>query len=127
MPSPGPQSIEISRTWCGSSRSQRSELKGFDAGDVALRKAIGEQCLALMRSFRKQGTVEQIGLGRRSELEITNEPSASPLSNVQFFKSILAGFAQRRWWCIPQVIFQQHRRLLVSYIAKGFCSIAPNV
>jgi hypothetical protein len=43
---------------------QVMELKGFDAGDAALRKAIGEQCLALMRSFRKQGTVEQIGLGR---------------------------------------------------------------
>src|SRR5437879_58770 len=39
------------------------EAKGFDAADAVLRKAIGEQCLALMRSFRKQGTVEQIGLG----------------------------------------------------------------
>jgi hypothetical protein len=40
------------------------EAKSFDAADAALRKAIGEQCLALMRSFRKRGTVEQIGLGR---------------------------------------------------------------
>jgi hypothetical protein len=40
------------------------EAKGFDAADVALRKAIGEQALALLRSFRKQGTVEQVGLGR---------------------------------------------------------------
>jgi hypothetical protein len=40
------------------------EAKGFDAADMALRKAISEQCLALMRSFRKRGAVEQIGLGR---------------------------------------------------------------
>ena|ERR1700736_3793628 len=40
------------------------EAKGFDAADVALRKAIGDQALTLMRSFRKRGTVEQIGLGR---------------------------------------------------------------
>jgi hypothetical protein len=40
------------------------EAKAFDAADAALRKAIGEQVLALLRSFRKHGTVEQIGLGR---------------------------------------------------------------
>jgi hypothetical protein len=40
------------------------EAKGFDPADTALRKAIGDQCLALMRSFRKRGTVEQTGLGR---------------------------------------------------------------
>jgi hypothetical protein len=40
------------------------EAKGFDAADAALRKAIGEQALALLRSFRKRGTVEQVGLGR---------------------------------------------------------------
>jgi hypothetical protein len=40
------------------------EAKGFDAADTALRKAIGEQALALMRLFRKRGMVEQIGLGR---------------------------------------------------------------
>ena len=40
------------------------EAKGFDAGDAALRKAISEQSLALLRSFRKRGMVEQIGLGR---------------------------------------------------------------
>ena len=38
--------------------------KGFDAADSALRKAIGAQALAMLRSFRKRGTVEQIGLGR---------------------------------------------------------------
>ena len=32
------------------------EAKGFDAADAALRKAIGEQVLALLRSFRKRGT-----------------------------------------------------------------------
>jgi hypothetical protein len=40
------------------------EAKGFDAADAVLRKAIGEQSLALMRLFRKRGMVEQIGLGR---------------------------------------------------------------
>ncbi len=37
------------------------DAKGFDA---AMRKAIGEQSLALLRSFRKRGSVEQIGIGR---------------------------------------------------------------
>ena len=40
------------------------EAKGFDLADSALRKAIGAQALAMLRSFRKRGTVEQIGLGR---------------------------------------------------------------
>jgi hypothetical protein len=40
------------------------EAKGFDGADAALRKAIGEQCLALLRSFRKQGMLQQVGLGR---------------------------------------------------------------
>ena len=46
------------------SRARIVEAKLFDAADVVLRKAIGEQALALMRSLRKRGTVEQIGLGR---------------------------------------------------------------
>jgi hypothetical protein len=41
------------------------EANGFDAADAVLRKAIGDQVLTIMRSFRKRGTVEQIGLGRR--------------------------------------------------------------
>ena len=40
------------------------EVKGFDLTDAVLRKAISDQALALLRSFRKQGRVEQIGLGR---------------------------------------------------------------
>jgi hypothetical protein len=40
------------------------EAKGFDAADAALRKAIGDQVLAILRSFRKRGMIEQIGLGR---------------------------------------------------------------
>ena len=40
------------------------EGKGFDAADAALRKAIGDQVLAILRSFRKRGMIEQIGLGR---------------------------------------------------------------
>jgi hypothetical protein len=47
--------------------------KGFDAADAALRKAIGEQCLALLRSFRKQGMVEQVGLGRGARWRITSD------------------------------------------------------
>jgi len=40
------------------------ETKGFDAADAALHKAIGDQVIALLRSSRKRGTVEQVGLGR---------------------------------------------------------------
>jgi hypothetical protein len=40
------------------------EAKGFDAADAVLRKAIGDQVLAILRSFRKRGMIEQIGLGR---------------------------------------------------------------
>jgi hypothetical protein len=40
------------------------EAKGFDGTDAVLRKAISDQVLTVMRSFRKRGTVEQIGLGR---------------------------------------------------------------
>jgi hypothetical protein len=47
------------------------DAKGFDAADAALRKAIGEQALALMRSFKKRGTVEQIGLGRGVRWRLT--------------------------------------------------------
>jgi hypothetical protein len=39
------------------------EANGVDLADAALRKAIGEQALSLLRSFRKRGTVKQIGLG----------------------------------------------------------------
>jgi hypothetical protein len=45
--------------------------KGFDASDTVLRKAVGEQCLALLRSFRKQAAVEQIGLGRGVRWKLT--------------------------------------------------------
>jgi hypothetical protein len=45
------------------------EAKGFDTADAALRKAIGEQALAILRSFRKRGTVRQIGTWARSTLE----------------------------------------------------------
>src|ERR1700680_3857054 len=48
------------------------ETKGFDGGDAAQRKAISEQCLGLIRSFRKQGTIEQIGLGRGARWKIVN-------------------------------------------------------
>jgi hypothetical protein len=46
--------------------------KGFDADDAALRKAIGEQVLALLRSFRKCDMVEQIGLGRAVRWKVAN-------------------------------------------------------
>jgi hypothetical protein len=38
--------------------------KAFDAADTALRKAIGDQCLTLLRSFRKRALIDQVGLGR---------------------------------------------------------------
>src|ERR1700739_2414702 len=40
------------------------EAKSFDAAAPALRKVTGAQALALLRSFRKRGMVEQVGLGR---------------------------------------------------------------
>jgi hypothetical protein len=51
------------------------EAKAFDAADAALRNAIGGQVLALLRSFRKRGAVEQIGLGRgvRWKVRITQD------------------------------------------------------
>jgi hypothetical protein len=48
------------------------EAKGFDKADAALRKAVGEQSLALMRLFRKRGMVEQIGLGRGVRWKLAN-------------------------------------------------------
>jgi hypothetical protein len=48
------------------------DAKGFDAADAALHKAIGEQAVTLMRSFRKRGTVEQIGLGRGTRWRLVN-------------------------------------------------------
>jgi hypothetical protein len=48
------------------------EAKGFDAADAALRKAIGEQSLALLRSFRKRGIAQQIGLGRGVRWKLAN-------------------------------------------------------
>ena len=48
------------------------EAKGFDAADAALRKAIDEQLLALLRSFRKRATIEQVGLGRGVRWKLSN-------------------------------------------------------
>jgi hypothetical protein len=48
------------------------EAKGFDAADIVLHKAIGEQVLTIMRLFRKRGTVEQIGLGRGVRWRLAN-------------------------------------------------------
>jgi hypothetical protein len=48
------------------------EEKSFDAADAALRKAIGEQSLALLRSFRKRGIAQQIGLGRGVRWKLAN-------------------------------------------------------
>jgi hypothetical protein len=47
-------------------------VKDFDVADAALRKASSEQVLALLRSFRKRGTVEQIGLERRVRWKVAN-------------------------------------------------------
>jgi hypothetical protein len=45
--------------------------------DAVLRKAIGEQALALLRSYRKRGTVEQIGLGRGVRWKLANALDSS--------------------------------------------------
>ena len=47
--------------------------KGFDAADGALRKAVGEQALTMLRAFRKRGTVEQVGLGRGVRWKMASE------------------------------------------------------
>ena len=47
------------------------EAKGFDVADAALRGSIRDQALTLLRSFRKQGTVEQVGLGRGVRWNLT--------------------------------------------------------
>jgi hypothetical protein len=49
------------------------EAKGFDAADAALRGSIRDQTLSLLRSFRKRGTVEQIGLGRGLRWKLAGE------------------------------------------------------
>ena len=48
------------------------EVKGFDVVDAVLRKALGEQALSTLRSFRKRGMVEQIGLGRGVRWKMAN-------------------------------------------------------
>jgi hypothetical protein len=48
------------------------EAKGFDAADMALRGSIRDQVLTLLRSFRKRGTIEQIGLGRGVRWKLAN-------------------------------------------------------
>jgi hypothetical protein len=48
-------------------------IKGFDAADAILRKAISERVLLVMRAFRKRGTVEQIGLGRGVRWKIAGD------------------------------------------------------
>jgi hypothetical protein len=48
------------------------EAKGFDATDAALRGSIRDQVLTLLRSFRKQQTIEQIGLGRGVRWKLAN-------------------------------------------------------
>jgi hypothetical protein len=48
------------------------EAKGFDAADAALRSSIRDQVLTLLRSFRKRGMVEEIGLGRGLRWKLTH-------------------------------------------------------
>jgi hypothetical protein len=49
------------------------EIKGFDAADMALRGSIRDQVLTVLRSLRKQETVEQIGLGRGVRWKLASE------------------------------------------------------
>ena len=52
-------------------RSKR-QVVTYDQIPAVLRNAIGEQALALLRSFRKRSTVEQIGLGRGMRWKLAN-------------------------------------------------------
>jgi hypothetical protein len=74
----GPAHIELARLCMDALRTADGTLittedialrvikaKGFDAADAALRKAFGEQTLAILRMFRKQGRVDKIGVGAR--------------------------------------------------------------
>ena len=71
---------ELSRLCLGVLRTTDGELlstddiavqviaaKGFDAGDAILRTAIREQVGSTVKRLRRQGTVENIGVGRASK------------------------------------------------------------
>ena len=47
--------------------------KGFEIADSTLRTAIRDQLLTVLRSARKRGTVEQIGLGRSVRWKLADE------------------------------------------------------
>jgi hypothetical protein len=55
------------------------EARGFDAADAALRKAIGEQCLALLRSFKKRGQEARDGRADRPAARGEVEPCTGDL------------------------------------------------
>jgi hypothetical protein len=40
------------------------DAKGFDGGDKAMQRSIRDQVLTVLRTARKRGLVEQLGLGR---------------------------------------------------------------
>jgi DNA polymerase III delta subunit len=52
--------------------SQALAAKGFDAADAIMRGAVRGQALAILRAYRKRGTVEQIGLGRGVRWKLAN-------------------------------------------------------
>jgi hypothetical protein len=59
------------------------EVKGFDATDVALRGSIRDQALAVLRSYRKRQTVEQIGpLAAQSKSFVVNKAMNSKPSSL---------------------------------------------
>jgi hypothetical protein len=51
---------------------QVSAAKGFEAADSTLRTAIRDQLLTVLRTARKRGTVEQMGLGRGLRWKLAN-------------------------------------------------------
>src|SRR6202022_319890 len=72
------------------------EAKCFDAADAALRKAIGEQALAILRSFRKLGSVEQIGLGRGVRWKLKPTGGFSHDGPRLFYPRVPRGYRRQR-------------------------------
>jgi hypothetical protein len=52
--------------------SQALAAKGFDTADAIMRDAVRKQALTMLRSYRKRGTVEQVGLGRGVRWKLTD-------------------------------------------------------
>jgi hypothetical protein len=73
------------------------KAKGFDATDAALRSSIRDQVLTLLRSFRKQHTVAQIGLGRGSRWKVANGAQRPARLSLSWLMPLTPRSAKFRW------------------------------